>query len=121
MLTIYTYANCSTCSKATAFLRKHDVPFVEKPIREQPPTLKELTAMLAIVGERKRLFNSSGLDYRRMHIGEKLTQLSDLQVLHLLAANGNLIKRPFLLFKDGGLIGFKPEVWSEQLETMARA
>ena len=33
--------------------------------------------------------------------------------LALLAANGNLVKRPFLLTGEGGLVGFKEPEWEK--------
>ncbi|MDP4583472.1 MAG: hypothetical protein NWT04_06095 [Verrucomicrobiales bacterium] len=33
----------------------------------------------------------------------------------LLAGNGNLIKRPFLLDGDRGLVGFREEEWAKAL------
>ena len=60
MLTIYTYAKCSTCRAATKWLRERGVPFEERPIRETPPSLAELRRMLAARdGEIRRLFNTS--------------------------------------------------------------
>jgi arsenate reductase (glutaredoxin) len=46
-LTVYTYANCDTCRRAVKWLRAQNVDFVEKPIRETPPTTAELRTMLA--------------------------------------------------------------------------
>ncbi len=65
MLTIYTYAKCDTCRKAVKFLLSNQIPFAEKPIREIPPSPAELRAMLkAHNSEIRRLFNTSGQDYR---------------------------------------------------------
>jgi arsenate reductase len=65
MLTVYTYSNCSTCRSAVKWLRSKDIAFTEKPIRETPPTVAELRTMLAAYGGAvKKLFNTSGRDYR---------------------------------------------------------
>jgi arsenate reductase-like glutaredoxin family protein len=37
--------------------------------------------------------------------------MKDSEAIALLAQHGKLIKRPFLLGKDGGTVGFKEEVW----------
>ena len=61
MLTVYTYAKCSTCRAATKWLQERGVPFEERPIRETPPSVAELRRMLAARdGEIRRLFNTSG-------------------------------------------------------------
>jgi arsenate reductase (glutaredoxin) len=115
-LTVYTYAKCSTCRDATRWLREHDVPFVEKPIRETPPSLPELQSMLARQsGQVRRLFNTSGMDYRAQGLAETLPLLSRDEALKLLANDGRLVKRPFAIGPQVGLLGFKREVWAETL------
>ena len=114
MLTIYTYAKCSTCRAATKWLRERGVPFDERPIRDTPPSLTELRRMLAARdGEIRRLFNTSGADYREQRLGEKLPSLSESAALALLAGNGNLVKRPFALGEGVALTGFDVGAWEE--------
>ena len=112
-LTVYTYANCDTCRRAVKWLRAHGLAFDERPIRATPPTLAELRIMLAALqGERRWLFNTSGRDYREQKLGEKLPTLTDGEALGLLAANGNLVKRPFLLGPGVALVGFAEAEWA---------
>ena len=122
-LTVYTYANCDTCRRAVKWLRAHGIELDEKPIRETPPTAAELRTMLARLGgpgALRKLFNTSGVDYRVQKLGEKLPVLSETEALALLAGNGNLVKRPFVLgsgadAKGVGLVGFDEAVWAEVL------
>ncbi len=117
-LTVYTYSNCDSCRRAVKWLRGRGLDFVEKPIRETPPSVAELKRMLAAQGgEMRKLFNTSGLDYRAQGLGEKLPSMTEAAALALLAGNGNLVKRPFLLGADGlGLVGFNEAVWATRLE-----
>jgi arsenate reductase len=117
-LTVYTYSNCDTCRRAVKWMRGRRLEFVEKPIRETPPSGAELKQMLAAQGgELRKLFNTSGLDYRAQGLGEKLPSMTEAAALALLAGNGNLVKRPFLLGADGlGLVGFNEAVWAARLE-----
>ncbi|MFZ9681879.1 MAG: Spx/MgsR family RNA polymerase-binding regulatory protein [Cephaloticoccus sp.] len=115
-LKIYTYANCDTCRKAVKWLRAHDLPFTEHAIRETPPTAPELRTMLAAcAGDLRRLFNTSGRDYREQKLGEKLPNLTAAAALKLLTANGNLVKRPFLLGEGVALVGFGENAWRDAL------
>jgi len=117
-LTVYTYANCDSCRRAVKWLRAEELEFVEKPIRETPPSLAELKAMLAAQGgELRKLFNTSGLDYRAQGLGAKLPTMTEAAALTLLAGNGNLVKRPFLWrAPDGvGLVGFDEARWRAAL------
>jgi len=117
-LTVYTYANCDTCRRAVKWLRAQEIDFIEKPIRDTPPNLRELKAMLAHQrGELRRLFNTAGRDYREQMLGAKLSTLSDAAALDLLADNGNLVKRPFLLGEGVGLVGFDEATWTSTLRS----
>src|SRR5258708_15437015 len=114
---IYAYSNCDTCRRAVKWLRAREIEFHELPIGETPPSLAELRAMLkAHGGELKRLFNTSGRDYRELKLGEKLGSLSEDEAFALLSRNGNLVKRPFVLGPSVGLVGFDEETWKRVLK-----
>lgn len=111
---LYSYSRCSTCRRAIAWLQGHELPAEQIDITLQPPTLLELAQALAQLG-RKRLLNTSGQSYRAL--GAAAVQaMDDAALLAALAADGKLIKRPFLITADGRVItGFKPEEWQSFL------
>jgi len=112
-LRVYAYEKCDTCRKALKFLATKNVAHEVIPIRQQPPTLAELRAMLAHVdGDLRRLFNTSGQDYRALDLKSRLPKLSEDEALALLASNGNLVKRPFALTPRTGVVGFREEEWA---------
>ncbi len=114
--TVYTYAQCDTCRRAVKWLRAQEIAFTEKPIRETPPTLRELDAALrAVDGDLRRLFNTSGRDYRAMKLGDRLSTIGKDEAFALLAANGNLVKRPLLIGGGTALVGFKEDAWKAAL------
>jgi arsenate reductase (glutaredoxin) len=115
---IYKYNNCSTCQKAIKYLESKKVSFQKLPIVDQPPTAAELKKMLGYLkkngGSFKNLFNTSGLQYRELKISDKIKDgMTEDEAIALLAKNGKLIKRPFLLTEDDGTVGFKQEAWKE--------
>jgi arsenate reductase (glutaredoxin) len=113
---IYTLKTCDSCRKATNWLTDNQIPFQEIPIRENPPATLELSLALDnFSGDIRKLFNTSGQDYRNLNLKDKLPTLSPQQALQLLSSNGNLIKRPFLISNDITLIGFNPENWKQNL------
>ena len=116
-LTAYLHPKCSTCEEARQWLRQRGVDFVEKDIRATPPSVPELQAMMAAYGgERKKLLNTSGIEYRKQGLAAQLPQLDDAAALALLAGNGMLIKRPFVLGPGGvGLVGFDEKKWTAAL------
>jgi arsenate reductase (glutaredoxin) len=114
MLKIYAYSGCSTCRNAIKWLKQHSIAFEEIAIRETPPALADLKAMLASHdSDLRRLFNVSGLDYRSLGLKDKLPTMSTDAALKLLAENGNLVKRPFAIDSKNKvhLIGFKEPEW----------
>ena len=113
---IYTLAQCSTCRDATKWLRAHGIDFEEHAIRETPPPATELRAMLAANGGNlRKLFNSSGIEYRAQNLAEKLPAMTESAQLALLAGNGSLVKRPFLVGDKVALIGFDEKRWAAAL------
>lgn len=115
-LRVYAYTGCDTCRKALRFLEEHAVPHEVIAIREHPPSRAELKRVLkAIGGDLRKLFNTSGQDYRALGMGTKLPDLSETEAIELLATHGNLVKRPFVVSPEGGWVGFRPEAWTERL------
>lgn len=115
---VYVYSGCSTCRDALKWLHAHKIAFVEKPIRETPPSLTELKQMLGFQnGNLRRLFNTSGLEYRALKLSDKLPAMSEAEALALLAGNGKLVKRPFVLGDKFGFVGFDEKAWSETFKS----
>ena len=118
---VYEFKNCSTCQKALKFLDAKKIAYEKIPIVEQPPSLAELKKMLDYLkaeGETfKKLFNTSGVQYRELNISEKIKAgLTEKEALDLLSKNGKLIKRPFLLTETTGTVGFKEDQWKKLLQ-----
>ena len=68
------------------------------------------------LGDRKLLFNTSGQSYRAMGAAA-VKALSDDKALEALAADGKLIKRPFVEVNPSTYItGFKPDLWESAFE-----
>ena len=81
------------------------------------PTYNELTAWHERSGlPLKRFFNASGLLYKSMGLKDKLPQMSEDEMLKLLAADGMLVKRPLLVGDDFVLVGFKEAEWESRLK-----
>jgi len=109
---LYVYSKCSTCQKALNFLEKRQIKFIRKEITETPPTIAELKQMLKYQeGNSRKLFNTSGLLYKEMKLSEKLETMPLDDALALLNKHGMLVKRPFLLENNFGLLGFKEAEW----------
>jgi len=114
-LKIFSYARCSTCRKALLWLDSNRVHYELVDITLDPPDRSRLARALDQLERRQLLINTSGQSYRALGAGV-VKAMSDEQVLDALAADGRLIKRPFVELQSGQfLVGFKPEVWSQVL------
>jgi arsenate reductase len=85
-------------------------------ITTTPPTPDLLRRALAQEGGRSRLLNTSGQSYRALGAAV-VKAMADGPLLQALAADGRLIKRPFLVTPAGGpiLTGFRQEEWQQAL------
>lgn len=116
MLIVYVYQKCSTCRDALKWLDQHAIPHEVKAIRETPPSPAELKiALAAFGGDCRKIFNTSGVDYRALGLKDQISTLTETSAIELLSKNGNLVKRPFAIGDDKVLVGFKPTIWLEQL------
>ena len=111
MPVLYAYKNCDSCRKAIKWLKQNEISHETKAIRETPPSVAELqTALDSQNGELRKLFNTSGTDYRELGLKDKLPGMTSDEALTLLSQNGNLVKRPLFL-GDFVLVGFNEAVW----------
>ena len=122
------YPKCSTCQKAKAWLEERSISYDLRDIKQNNPTAEELTAWYQKSGlPLKKFFNTSGLLYKSMELKDKLPQMSEDEMLRLLATDGMLVKRallatdgmlvkrPLLVGEDFVLTGFRAAEWEARL------
>lgn len=111
------YPPCSTCKKARAWLDAHGVAYTARHIKENNPTYEELKQWLAVSGlPVKKFFNTSGLQYKALGLKDKLPTMTVDEQLQLLATDGMLVKRPFVVTEDGKVLtGFREAEWEQTL------
>ena len=106
------YPKCTTCQKAEKYLKEKGVAYTMRHIKEDNPTLEELTAWYKLSGlPLKRFFNTSGMLYKELQLKDKLPAMSEEEQLQLLATDGMLVKRPLVVTEDFVLAGFKEKEW----------
>lgn len=115
MIKFICYPKCTTCQKAKKWLDDNKIEYELRDIKEDNPTLEELTAWYKQSGlPLKKFFNTSGLLYKSMELKDKLTTMSEEEQLKLLATDGMLVKRPLVIGEDFVLVGFKESEWNER-------
>ena len=111
------YPPCTTCKKAKKWLQDHGLEFTARHIKEQNPSLEELSAWQEKSGlELKKFFNTSGLVYKNLGLKDKLPGMSRQEQLQLLSSDGMLVKRPILVTEDTVLVGFREKEWEKLLQ-----
>ena len=112
---IYSYPSCTTCKKALKWLVENQIDYELIDIASCPPGKEILIEAIRQLGERKKIFNTSGLSYRNLG-AQVIKAMDDSEAIEALAADGKLVKRPLLITDKGQiLVGFKSEVWRETL------
>ena len=110
------YPKCTTCQKAKAYLEARGILCEQRDIKEENPSLEELTVWWQRSGlPLKKFFNTSGLQYKALKLKEKLPTMSEAEQLALLATDGMLVKRPLLVSEEFVLTGFRQAEWDEKL------
>ncbi len=110
------YAKCTTCQKAKKWLDANGVVYTDRPIKEQNPTADELRLWHEKSGlPLRRFFNTSGLLYKQMALKDKLPEMTEDEMIALLASDGMLVKRPLLVGGDFVLVGFKETEWAKAI------
>ena len=108
------YNKCSTCKNAKKYLDENNIKYIDRGIKEDTPTKEELKGWIEKFNiDIKKLFNTSGLVYRKLNLKEKIENMSMDEKLELLSSDGMLIKRPILVLEDNILIGFKKDEWEK--------
>lgn len=106
------YSKCGTCQKARKWLEQNKIEYTFREIKTENPGVKELEEWVKVSGlPIKKFFNTSGLLYKSMNLKEKLPNMSDEEMLELLASDGMLVKRPILVGEDFVFVGFKETEW----------
>lgn len=112
MVKFICYPKCTTCGKAEKWLNDNKIEYVPRDIKLDNPTLEELTEWYHRSGlPLKKFFNTSGLLYKSSDLKNKLPEMSEDEMLKLLATDGMLVKRPLLIGDDFVLVGFKEYEW----------
>ena len=114
MLKFICYPKCTTCQKAKKWLDDNNIPYELRDIKTQNPSLSELTDWYQKSGlPLRKFFNTSGLLYKSLDLKNKLPNMTEEEMLNLLATDGMLVKRPLLIGDDFVLVGFRESQWAE--------
>jgi arsenate reductase len=106
-VTVYGLPHCSTCQKAVAFLEGRGVR-VERfhDVKTEPLSEREIRALAERVGGVEQLFSRRARKYRALGLHEQ--ELSDDDLLRLMADEYTFITRPVVVADGRAVAGFAP-------------
>lgn len=110
------YPKCTTCQRAQKWLNDNKIEYTLRDIKQNNPTKEELTKWYKLSGlSLRKFFNTSGLLYKSLNLKTKLDNMTEDEMLTLLATDGMLVKRPIIVGESFVLVGFKETQWLEKL------
>ena len=116
MLNFICYPKCTTCQRAKKWLEGKKINYILRDIKEQNPTIEELSQWYRDSGlPLKKFFNTSGMLYKSLELKTKLPTMTEEEMLALLASDGMLVKRPILIGENFVLLGFKEADWETRI------
>lgn len=64
-------------------------------------------------GNIRKMLNTSGELYREMGMKDKIPTMNNDEIIKLLSEHGMLVKRPFIIYKSKGTVGYDEQGISE--------
>ncbi len=116
--TIYGIKNCDTMKKARAWLDEHGVAIQFHDYKVSGIDRSRLKQWSDKVGW-EVLLNRAGTTFRKLDDADK-QNLNATKALALMVAQPSIIKRPVLELGDTLLVGFKPEIYAQELAGLGR-
>lgn len=117
MIKFICYPKCTTCQRAKKWLDDNGIEYTERDIKLDNPTFDELAEWHKMSGlPLKKFFNTSGLLYKALDVKNRLPEMSEEDILKLLASDGMLVKRPLIVGDGFVLVGFKTEEYERVLK-----
>lgn len=108
MFTLYHNPRCSKSREALALLRENGIEPTIHLYLENPPSIKELKAILTKLQITPReLLRKSEEDYKVLALGNP--NLSDNDIITAMTNHPKLIERPIAITEDKAVIGRPPE------------
>lgn len=119
MIQFFGYPNCTTCKKASKWLKDNGVEFENIHIVENPPSKALIEEILATTQvDLKKLFNTSGTKYRELQLKDKLPTMTQEEQIETLVSDGMLIKRPLVYDGKKLTLGFKEDDYEQNWKSI---
>lgn len=96
MLNLYTSPSCTSCRKAKAWLKEHDISFKERNIFANPLNKEEIMQVLRMTENgTEEIISTRSRTFQNLKIN--LDDLSIDQLIDLVEENPSLLRRPIIM------------------------
>lgn len=96
MINLYVSSSCTSCRKARAWLKKHDIPFKERNIFSEPLTKEDIVNILRLTENgTEEIISTRSKAFQELHVN--LDDLSIDQLLDFVEKNPSLLRRPIIM------------------------
>ena len=108
MVTLYTSPSCTSCRKARAWLKEHNIPFSERNIFSEPLKINEIKQILQmtedgteeIISKRSKVYQDLNVD---------LDDLPLKTLFDLIQKNPGLLRRPIIMDEKRLQVGYNDD------------
>ena len=108
MVTLYTSPSCTSCRKARAWLKEHNIPYAERNIFSDPLSVDELKQILQMTEDGKEeIISTRSKVYQDLHVNIDDLSLKDL--LDLVQRHPGLLRRPIIMDEKRLQVGYNED------------
>lgn len=108
MVTLYTSPSCTSCRKARAWLKEHNIPFKERNIFSEPLSINEIKQILQMTENgTEEIISKHSKAYQKLHIDLDELPLQDL--FELIQRDPGLLRRPIILDEKRLQVGYNED------------
>ncbi|WP_283584316.1 transcriptional regulator Spx [Limosilactobacillus difficilis] len=120
MVTLYTSPSCTSCRKAKAWLKKHNIPFKEQNIFSEPLTTNEIKQMLQMTENgTEDIISKRSKAYRQLKVN--LDELPMKEMFELIRKTPGLLRRPIIMDDKRLQVGYNEDEIRRFLSRQVRA
>ena len=108
MVTLYTSPSCTSCRKARAWLKGHNIPYAESNIFSDPLSVDELKQILQMTEDgTEEIISTRSKVYQDLHVNIDDLSLKDL--LDLVQRHPGLLRRPIIMDEKRLQVGYNED------------
>lgn len=108
MVTLYTSPSCTSCRKARAWLKEHDIAFKERNIFSESLSLNEIKNILRMTEDgTEDIISKRSKAYQKLSVD--LNDLSMKDLFKLISKNPGLLRRPIIIDDKRLQVGYNED------------